>query len=121
MIGHSRSGKSTILNLLMQYHSFEQGEILVDGIPLHQLSSPSMMMCLNQAEHLFIGSFLENISVYHSYDVSKLESMIQTSDCECLRQVSDKESCVALSGEEKQVVNLVKSLMSQRSILLLNE
>lgn len=121
LTGHSGSGKSTVLNLLMQYNSFEQGEILIDGIPLHQLSSTSMMMCLNQTEHLFLGSFLDNISVYQSYDVSELETMIRTSDCERLRQVSDKESCAGLSGGEKQVVNLVKSLMSQKSILLLDE
>lgn len=121
LIGHSGSGKSTILNLLMQYTPMTEGEILVDGIPLQQLQSNSLMMCLNQAEPLFIGSFLENVSLFQTYDTSSLTSWIKVANCPRLNQLTSKDSCDALSGGEGQLVHLMKSLLSDKDVLLLDE
>lgn len=121
LIGHSGSGKSTILNTLMQYVSLTEGQILIDGIPLQQLQSNSLMMCLNQAEPLFIGSFLENVSLFDSYDASPLTSWITVANCSRLNQLKTKTSCEALSGGEGQLVHLMKSLLSDKDALLLDE
>ena len=34
LVGHTGSGKSSIINLLMRFYEFERGEILIDGISI---------------------------------------------------------------------------------------
>lgn len=121
LIGHSGSGKSTILSLLMQYIQLSEGQIFVDGQPLQSIESSSLMLCLNQAEPLFLGTFEDNISVFGSYETSSLPAWINRANCNRLTHIATKDSCDALSGGEKQLVNLVKSLMSQRDVLLFDE
>ena len=121
LIGHSGSGKSTILSLLMQYIHLSEGQILVDGQPLQSIEASSLMLCLNQAEPLFLGSFEENVSVFGSYEISSLPDWINRGNCDRLTHVAAKENCDSLSGGEKQLVHLIKSLISQRDVLLLDE
>jgi ATP-binding cassette subfamily B protein len=37
IVGHTGAGKSTLINLLMRFYDVQKGEILLDGVPIHQL------------------------------------------------------------------------------------
>jgi len=42
VVGHTGAGKSTIINLLMRYYDPQQGEILLDGVPVRQLGQEEL-------------------------------------------------------------------------------
>ncbi len=64
LVGRSGAGKSTLVNLLMRFMDAQEGEILVNGIPLAELPAPlwqEHVALVPQRPYLFYGSVLENI------------------------------------------------------------
>ncbi|RAA58693.1 ABC transporter ATP-binding protein, partial [Burkholderia multivorans] len=68
LVGHTGSGKSTIINLFMRFYEFHQGEILIDGqsiksIPKQELKQKVGLVL--QDPFIFYGTVLSNIRLYH--------------------------------------------------------
>ncbi|HVJ48538.1 ABC transporter ATP-binding protein [Desulfitobacterium sp.] len=64
LVGHTGSGKSTISNLLMRFYPLNQGEILIDGIPLMAYSEEELRSKIGlvaQDPFLFVGDVAQNI------------------------------------------------------------
>lgn len=64
LVGASGAGKSTVANLLLGFIEPQQGEILVNGFPLSDITLASWLdqvAYLPQASHLFYGTVAENI------------------------------------------------------------
>ena len=64
LVGHTGSGKSTILSLMARFYDFQQGQIFVDGqnirdITLHSLHK--QMGLVLQVNYLFTGTLMDNI------------------------------------------------------------
>lgn len=121
IVGHSGSGKSTILNLIMKYIKPTEGKVLIDGIDINDIEVEGLVGCVNQVEHIFSTSFSNNVTVFGSYSDSKLESIIDYFKCDKLNLISNKDDCTKLSGGEKQLLYLVKMLLINRDIIILDE
>lgn len=121
IVGHSGSGKSTIINLLMKYVSSTNGEILIDGTDINAVETSSILGNINQVEHVFSDNFLNNITVYGAYDNSKVDHIINYYECSKINNISNKENCTELSGGEKQLLALVRMMLINRDIILLDE
>lgn len=72
LVGHTGSGKSSIINLLMRFYEFERGDILIDGVsikeyPLDELRKK--MGLVLQDPFLFYGTVKDNIRM-HNKDMS---------------------------------------------------
>ncbi len=64
LVGHTGSGKSSIINLATKFYPADAGEILIDGRPLRSVTSRSLhrqIGLVTQQNFLFTGSVLENI------------------------------------------------------------
>ena len=63
-VGGTGAGKTTIINLINRFYDIQRGEILYDGIPITEISKPSLrksMTIVLQETHLFTGTVLDNI------------------------------------------------------------
>src|SRR5690606_31607743 len=75
VVGSTGSGKSTLVKLLLRLYEIQEGEILVDGIPIQDLRLEDLrgsIGLVSQDVFLFHGSVRENI-VYGSWDATDAE------------------------------------------------
>ncbi|PYZ93041.1 multidrug ABC transporter ATP-binding protein [Salipaludibacillus keqinensis] len=67
LVGHTGSGKSSIINLLMRFYSIEQGEILIDGQPIESYTNKELREKIGlvmQDPFLFVGDVKHNIRLF---------------------------------------------------------
>ena len=65
IVGPTGAGKTTIINLLMRFYELDSGRILVDGIPIHEVSRENVheqFSMVLQDTWLFEGTIKENVS-----------------------------------------------------------
>lgn len=121
IIGPSGVGKSTILSLLMQYIHPDHGEILIDNMPIRNFDTSNLMTCINQIEHTFNSSFIENATIFGSYSEINVENTMKYFNNEKMYSIRKKENARDLSGGEKQMLHLIRSVSMDKEILLFDE
>lgn len=65
IVGHTGSGKSTIVNLINRFYDIQSGSILIDGIDIKSYDKQSLrsqMSTVMQEPQIFSGSVYDNIS-----------------------------------------------------------
>ena len=68
LVGHTGSGKSSIINLLMRFYEFERGDIFIDGISIKEYSREELrekMGLVLQDPFLFYGTVKDNIRLHN--------------------------------------------------------
>ena len=132
LVGHSGSGKSTILNLIPRFYDAQSGDITIDDKSIYKSTINSLrkeISMVSQETTLFddtiknnIKYAKENASDEEIYKVSKL------SFCEdFINNLPDKydtligENGVRLSGGEKQRLSIARAMLKKSSIILLDE
>ena len=133
MVGRSGSGKSTLVSLLPRFYDNQQGQILLDGVPVQTLKLDDLrrhISLVSQDITLFDDTVFNNIAygalVEHSEDeviaaaraahadefIAELPEGYQT-------QVGDKG--VLLSGGQRQRIAIARALLKDAPILILDE
>lgn len=135
LIGPTGSGKSTLLNMLIRFADPDQGEILIDGVPLKNyrlFDYRNMVGMVPQDAFLFSESIRENI-LFGSVDPKKEteENMINAAKIsEVYHNVMDfpkrfdtilGERGITLSGGQKQRVSIARALIRDPQIVLLDD
>ena len=132
LVGHSGSGKSTILNLIPRFYDVQSGDIKIDDQSLYKVTIKSLrkeISMVNQETTLFDDTIINNIKYANEhasdqeiYEVSKL------SYCdEFIKNLPQKyetligENGVRLSGGEKQRLSIARAMLKKSSIILLDE
>lgn len=121
IIGPSGVGKSTILNLLMQYITPNEGSILLDGKPIEGKDTSKIMICVNQFEHIFHASFSENATVFGTYPESKMKQALRYFDNQKVNSLTEKQNAQELSGGENQMMQLIRAVTADKPIILMDE
>lgn len=66
-VGHTGSGKSSIINLFMRFYEFDRGHILIDGVDIRNYSQSALRQAIGlvlQDPFLFHGTVDSNIKMY---------------------------------------------------------
>ena len=132
LVGHSGSGKSTILNLIPRIYDAKSGDIIIDDQSIYDstiVSLRSEISMVSQETTLFDDTIKNNIK-YGRQEASDDEviKVAKLSYCdEFINSLPNKfdtligENGVRLSGGEKQRLSIARAMMKQSSIILLDE
>ena len=132
LVGHSGSGKSTILNLIPRFYDPQSGNIIIDNQSIHGVTINSLreqISMVSQDTTLFDDTIKNNIKYASEqatddeiYEVAKL------SYCDgFINNLPNKyetligENGVRLSGGEKQRLSIARAMLKKSSIILLDE
>ncbi|CDZ77463.1 Lipid A export ATP-binding/permease protein MsbA [Legionella massiliensis] len=132
LVGHSGSGKTTIASLLPRFYELKQGQITLDGEPIHELSLACLreqIALVSQHVTLFNDSLANNIA-YGRFDVSR-EQIEQAAKVafadEFIQRLPDGydtrigENGVLLSGGQRQRLAIARAILKDAPILILDE
>ena len=132
LVGHSGSGKSTILNLIPRFYDAQSGDISIDGQSIYNVTIESLrneISMVSQETTLFDDTIKNNIK--YGRENATDEEVFQAaklSNCdEFISNLPKKyetligENGVRLSGGEKQRLSIARAMMKKSSIILLDE
>lgn len=132
IVGHSGSGKSSVINLLMRFYQHQQGDILVDGKPLADLNENTLRRGLGlvfQEPYIFSGTLSENISLNNA-DISDSQVRKAAEKVHANHFIERLEGDYhhkpgaggqALSTGERQLLSFARTVAQNPKILLLDE
>ena len=132
LVGHSGSGKSTILNLIPRLYDAKGGDITIDDQSIYKSTIGSLrkeISLVSQDTTLFDDTIKNNIK-YAKEDATDEEiyEVAKMSFCEeFINNLPDKfntligENGVRLSGGEKQRLSIARAMIKKSSIILLDE
>ena len=132
LVGHSGSGKSTILNLIPRIYDAQSGDITIDNQSVYKSTLGSLrqqISMVSQETTLFDDTIKNNIK-YANVNASDQEvyEAAKLSFCdEFINNLPNKfetligENGVRLSGGEKQRLSIARAMIKKSSIILLDE
>jgi len=132
LVGHSGSGKSTILNLIPRFYDCSMGDIKIDNQSIYNSTIETLrksISLVSQETTLFDDTIKNNIK-YANLDATDEEVLhaAKLSYCdEFINKLPDKyetligEDGVRLSGGEKQRISIARAMLKKSSIILLDE
>ncbi|MFK0570488.1 ABC transporter ATP-binding protein [Endozoicomonas sp.] len=132
IVGHSGSGKSSVINLLMRFYQHQEGQILIDDQPLNSLTEDTLRQGLGlvfQEPYIFSGTMAENISLSHQQisDEHILAAARKVHADPFIQKLDEGyehkpgPGGKALSTGEKQLLSFARTIAHNPKILLLDE
>lgn len=132
LVGHSGSGKSTFVNLILRLFDVNSGEILIDGQNIQNITKNSLRSSISiipQNPILFHRSLLENIN-YGKANATEAEVIAASKKAfahDFITLLKDKyktsagERGTSLSGGQVQRVIIARAILKNAPILILDE
>lgn len=129
LLGSSGCGKSTLLKLMLGLHQPDSGEITFDGEPLSRKSVDAIRRRVGYVvqdgglfPHLSSADNVAIVSQYLNWETTRIESRIrELAELVQLPQDALQRRPTQLSGGQQQRVGLMRALMLDPSVLLLDE
>ena len=126
-VGHTGSGKSTIMNLIVKFYSATKGNVLINGRNINDYSKEYLRektAIVLQDSFLFEGTLLENITTSNDEKIAR-EALSRVGGDFILENRS-LDSKVEVGGNnfstgEKQLICLARALAKDPKILILDE
>ncbi|PFW04780.1 ABC transporter ATP-binding protein [Bacillus cereus] len=128
LVGHTGSGKSSIMNVLFQFYEFEKGKLTIDGHDVKEMPKQATrehMGIVLQDPFLFSGTVASNVSLENE-KISKERIIKALHDVGAERfannineEITEKGSM--LSTGERQLISFARALAFDPAILILDE
>ena len=131
IVGPTGAGKTTIVNLLMKFYEINGGDILIDGVSIHDLTRENihdLFTMVLQDTWLFDGTVRDNI-IYNKKDITDKEVMdaLKTVGLEHFIKslpngldtvLGDSES---ISAGQRQLLTIARGMIKNAPLLILDE
>jgi ATP-binding cassette subfamily B protein len=131
IVGPTGAGKTTMVNLLMKFYDINEGDIIIDGVSIKELTREQiheLFIMVLQDTWLFNGTIKENI-VYNKENVSDkevvdacktvgIDHFIRTMPHGYDSVISDSES---ISVGQKQLITIARGMIKDAPFLILDE
>ena len=126
-VGHTGSGKSTIMNLIVKFYSATKGNVLINGRNINDYSKEYLRektAIVLQDSFLFEGTLLENITTSNDEKIAR-EALSRVGG-DFILESRSLDSKVEVGGNnfstgEKQLICLARALAKDPKILILDE
>ena len=130
-VGHTGSGKSSIINVLMRFYEFQSGRVLIDNVDIRNYSHQELrknMGLVLQEPFLYHGTIKSNIAMYQDISDDQVKAAAEFVDADSFIQdlplgydapVSERGS--SFSTGQRQLLAFARTVASQPKILILDE
>ena len=130
-VGHTGSGKSSIINVLMRFYEFQSGRVLLDGVDIRDYSQEELRENIGlvlQDPFLYHGTIKSNIAMYQDISDEQVQAAAAFVDADSFIQelpqgydapVSERGS--SFSTGQRQLLAFARTVASQPKILILDE
>lgn len=130
-VGHTGSGKSSIINVLMRFYEFQSGRVLIDNVDIRNYSHQELrknMGLVLQEPFLYHGTIKSNIAMYQEISDEEVKAAAEFVDADAFIQelpqgynspVSERGS--SFSTGQRQLIAFARTVASQPKILILDE
>lgn len=132
LVGHTGSGKSSLMNLLLGFYPVTRGRITIDGIDMNELDTRALRRHVGlvlQDPFLFAGSVAFNVRLYNEAisdeDVKRAAEAVRAD--EFIRRLPEGydepvvERGMTLSAGQRQLISFARALAADPAILILDE
>ena len=131
-VGHTGSGKSTIMNLLMRFYNIKSGNIVIDGVGLEKFEEQEIRKKIGlvlQDAFLFAGNVKQNIRMYNEEitdeEIEEAARFVQANTfIEKLSEQYDTEVVergAAFSSGQRQLIAFARTIATNPKVLVLDE
>lgn len=130
-VGHTGSGKSSIINVFMRFYEFSEGQVLLDGVDIRDYSQAELRKNVGlvlQDPFLYHGTIKSNIAMYQKLTDQDIQAAAEFVDADQFIQklpekyeapVSERGS--SFSTGQRQLLAFARTVASQPKILILDE
>ena len=130
-VGHTGSGKSSIINVLMRFYEFQSGRVLLDDVDIRNYSQEELRKNIGlvlQEPFLYHGTIKSNIAMYQDINDEQVQAAAVFVDADSFIQelpqgydspVSERGS--SFSTGQRQLLAFARTVASQPKILILDE
>jgi len=132
VVGPTGSGKTTIMNLINRFYDVDEGEILIDGVDIRDISLKSLRSNVGivlQDSTLFAGTIRHNIAfgkpeatdeeVYSAAKQANMHEFISGLENGYDTEISDENN--VFSTGQKQLISIARTILTNPSLLILDE
>ena len=131
IVGPTGAGKSTIVQLLPRLYEIQEGDILIDGVSIHQYTKSSLRELISfvpQKPFLFYDTVAENIAFGRDFTKKQIVQAAKKAHAhEFIIQLPEQyetllaETGKSLSGGQQQRLAIARALIKQAPILIMDE